>query len=47
MRTDKINYICDDCKAQAIFKSYKKARAEGWAVGEDYKIGRASCRERV
>ncbi len=36
MRTDKINYTCDDCKAQAIFKSYKKARAEGWAVGEDY-----------
>lgn len=36
MRTDKINYTCDDCKAQAIFKSYKKARADGWALAADY-----------
>ncbi len=36
MRTDKINYTCDDCKTQAIFKSYIKARSAGWAIAKDY-----------
>lgn len=37
MRTDNINYICDDCHKKAVFKSYKKARATGWAISRDYK----------
>lgn len=36
MRTDKINYACDDCRDNAeVFKSYKKARAAGWALARD------------
>lgn len=35
MRID-INYDCDDCHVTAVFKSYKKARAAGWAVGGNY-----------
>lgn len=32
-----IIYTCDDCReAQATFKSYKKARAAGWALAADY-----------
>ncbi len=38
MRTDKINYACDDCREkQAIFKSYKAARAAGWGMARDNK----------
>ena len=38
MRTDKINYACDDCKtAFAVFRSDEKARAAGWAVARDNK----------
>ncbi len=37
MRTD-INYTCDDChEKKAVFKSYKKARAAGWAIAGNYK----------
>ncbi|MDE7182597.1 MAG: hypothetical protein K2O41_06190 [Clostridia bacterium] len=33
MRTDKINYACDDCKeAFAVFRSDEKARAAGWGI---------------
>lgn len=32
-----IIYICDDCREQAAFRSYKKARAAGWALAADYK----------
>lgn len=32
-----INYTCDDCHVKAVFKSYKKARADGWAVAGNYK----------
>lgn len=36
MRTDKINYACDDCKtARAVFRSDEKARKAGWAVARD------------
>ena len=36
MRTDKINYACDDCnEAFAVFRSDEKARAAGWAVARD------------
>lgn len=38
MRTDKIKYRCDDCRErEAIFKSYKEARAAGWGLAADYK----------
>lgn len=37
MRTEKINYTCDDCGVFAVFKSYVKARQNGWAVGRDNK----------
>ncbi|MDE7181505.1 MAG: hypothetical protein K2O41_00550 [Clostridia bacterium] len=36
MRND-INYTCDDCHETAVFRSYKKARAAGWAISKDYK----------
>ena len=36
MRVDKIYYTCDDCKDNAIFKSYTKARGAGWAMSKDY-----------
>lgn len=36
MRED-INYTCDDCGIKAVFKSYKKARAAGWALSGNYK----------
>ena len=36
MRTDKINYFCDDCKtARAVFRSDEKARAAGWGIKRD------------
>ena len=36
MRTDKINYACDDCRENtAVFKSYKKARESNWALARD------------
>ena len=36
MRTDKINYTCDDCKEKhAVFRSDEKARKAGWAVARD------------
>ncbi len=36
MRTDKINYTCDDCKENhAVFRSDEKARKAGWAVARD------------
>ncbi|MDE5943799.1 MAG: hypothetical protein K2H30_06310 [Clostridia bacterium] len=35
MRTDKINYSCDDCNAHAVFRSDEKARKAGWAVARD------------
>jgi len=36
MRTDKINYKCDDCRErEAIFRSDEKARKAGWALARD------------
>ncbi|MDE6597974.1 MAG: hypothetical protein K2K60_04995 [Clostridia bacterium] len=38
MRTDKINYACDDCGETATFSSKDKARKKGgWAVARDNK----------
>lgn len=38
MRTDKINYECDDCGETATFSSRDKARKKGgWAVGRNNK----------
>ena len=35
MRTEKINYTCDDCGDHAVFKSYVKARQNGWGLARD------------
>ncbi len=35
MRTDKINYTCDDCHESAVFRSDEKARKSGWALARD------------
>jgi len=38
MRTDKINYDCDDCReAHAVFRSTDAARASGWGLARDNK----------
>lgn len=38
MRTEKINYCCDDCKTAATFASKNKARKQGgWAIARDNK----------
>ncbi len=38
MRTEKINYCCDECETVATFASKEKARAGGWAIARDNKI---------
>jgi hypothetical protein len=35
MRTDKINYTCDDCHESAVFRSDEKARKAGWGIKRD------------
>lgn len=60
MRTDKINYACDDCKeVSAVFRSYKKARDNGWSLARDgvtcwcpecapaHRLGGANSRKRT
>lgn len=37
MRTEKINYCCDDCNASDTFASKDKARNGGWAIARDNK----------
>lgn len=31
------SYSCDNCHTMAIYRSYKAARSDGWAVSKDYK----------